>query len=590
MGSRIEDYALIGDGRTAALVSRSGSIDWLCLPRFDSEACCAALMGTGDHGYWQVRPTRKTRVDRRYDGDTLVLHTDFADESGSARLVDFMAVKQLNRVVIRRVIGLQGSMHLRCEIRLRFDYGLMPPLLKSQNNMLLAVSGPALVALYCPLTLTVDDNGCAYAEFELSARQVVDFVLVHGPSHEQPPACVDVGEALDATLRFWRDWAGGLQRPTEWRDAVARSLLTLKALTFHPTGAIVAAPTTSLPEVPAGTSNWDYRYCWLRDATFTQAALLNAGFHQEAVQWRDWMLRAIGPAPDKMRIMYRLDGDRRLYEQTVPWLSGYEGAVPVRVGNDAAAQHQVDVVGELLDALDLMACAGIPQPLNVVATERSLVEHLERTWHDKGHGLWESRGRPERYTYAAVMAWVGVDRFLRSAHRRREEDSSLLSRMEQLRSRIRQDIIDRCWNFARGHFVDRFGGEGLDASLLLLPLVNFLPADEPRMSATIDAVERELSQDGLVWRTPRSGETNEGAFIACTCWLADCRSMQGRQDEARRLLERVLSLRNDVGLLSEMYHPGLRRLMGNFPQALSHLALANTALGLSGPVLQRGGG
>jgi GH15 family glucan-1,4-alpha-glucosidase len=590
MTSRIEDYAIIGDGRTAALVSRSGSIDWLCLPRFDSEACCAALVGTTEHGYWQIRPVQDTRVERRYDGDTLVLHTDFAGESGRVRLVDFMAIGQQNPVLIRRVIGLEGNLHLRCEVRLRFDYGLMPPLLTSENNMLLAVSGPALLALCCPLALMVAEDDCAYVEFDVSARQVMDFVLIHCPSHERPPAGVNVSKALDATMIFWRDWMKGFQRRTESRDAVVRSLLTLKALTYHATGAMIAAPTTSLPEVPAGTSNWDYRYCWLRDATFTVSALLNAGFHQEAVDWRDWMLRAIGPEPDKVRIMYRLDGGRRLYEHPVPWLSGYQGATPVRVGNDAAAQRQVDVVGELLDALDLMASAGVPEPPEVVATQRRLVEHLEHTWHDKGHGLWESRASPERYTYSAVMAWAGVDRFIRGALRRHEQDRSLLNRMAELRDRIRRDIADRCWNYAREHFVDRFGGERLDASLLLLPLVNFLPANEPRMSATIDAVERELSQEGLVWRTPHGGNTDEGAFIACTCWLADCRAMQGRQDDARRLLDRVLSLRNDVGLLSEMYHPGLRRLMGNFPQALSHLALVNTALGLSGPVLQRGGG
>jgi GH15 family glucan-1,4-alpha-glucosidase len=590
MTSRVEDYAIIGDGRTAALVSCDGSIDWLCLPRFDSEACCAALVGTREHGYWQIRPVRNTRVERRYDGDTLVMHTDFVSESGRVRVADFMAVGQQNPVLIRRVIGLEGSLHMRCEVRLRFDYGLMPPLLKWSNDTLLAVSGPALVALHCPLALTVGEDDCAYVEFDVSARQVMDFVLVYCPSHARPPGRVNVSKALDATLTFWRDWIKSFQRRTEERDAVVRSLLTLKALSYHATGAMIAAPTTSLPEVPSGTSNWDYRYCWIRDATFTVSALLNAGFHQEAVQWRDWMLRAVGPAPDKMRIMYRLDGGRRLYEQPVPWLSGYQGATPVRVGNNAAAQRQVDVVGELLDALDLMASAGLPEPPDVVAAQRRLVQHLEDSWHDKGHGLWESRATPERYTYSAVMAWVGVDRFIRSAHRRHDQDSSLLNRMAELRDRIRHDIADQCWNHARQHFVDRFGGERLDASLLLLPLVNFLPPDEPRMSATIDAVERELSRDGLVWRMSHGGDADEGAFIACTCWLADCRAMQGRQDDARRLLDRVLSLRNDVGLLSEMYHPGLRRLIGNFPQALSHLALVNTALGLSGPVLQRGGG
>ena len=404
------------------------------------------------------------------------------------------------------------------------------------------------------------------------------------------PHATDPAEALGSTLSYWRAWAARFDRQTPWRDAVMRSLLTLKGLTYHPTGSLVAALTTSLPEMPGGTLNWDYRYCWLRDATFTVGAFLNAGYHEEATMWRDWMLRAIAADPEKIRIMYRLDGSRRLDEANLDWLSGYEGAVPVRLGNKAADQRQIDVVGELLDALALMERGGIDPNEEVVAAERDLARHLERTWQDPGHGLWESRDRPEHYTYSKVMAWVGVDRLLGRYDSRAGADEPTRDRLRTLRKRIHDEVMARAWNHEHGHFVDRYGGEHLDASLLLLPLVGFLPADDPRMAATIDAIERGLGNDGLVWRTPRGGATAQGAFIACSCWLADCRSMQGRREDAMAIFERVLTLRNDVGLLSEEYHPGLRRLMGNFPQALSHLALINTALGLSGPVLQRGGG
>jgi GH15 family glucan-1,4-alpha-glucosidase len=395
---------------------------------------------------------------------------------------------------------------------------------------------------------------------------------------------------LDNTLAFWRDWAGRFQRETPWRDAVMRSLLTLKALTYRPTGAMIAAPTTSLPEMPGGSLNWDYRYCWMRDATFTLSALLNAGYRDDAARWRDWMLRTLGGAAEHMRILYRVDGDRRTYEEEVPWLPGFAGAGPVLVGNDAAAQEQVDVIGELLDALDLIERAGVPSTPETAATECDLIARLKQTWQDKDHGLWESRGQLRHYTYSGAMCSVGVDCFIRGAARRGHPRGAELAQLCRLRDRIRAEVIERGWNHARGHFVGRYGGEHLDASLLLLPLVGFLPADDPRMAATIDAIERELGEDGLVWRVPRRGDPQQGAFIACGCWLADCRALQGRRAEAVVLLERVLALRNDVGLLAEAYHPGLRCLMGNFPQALSHIGVINTALGLSGPVLQRGGG
>jgi GH15 family glucan-1,4-alpha-glucosidase len=581
---------MIGDGRTAALVSRGGSVDWLCLPEFDSDACCAALLGTQQNGYWRVAPCGEADTRRRYQDDTLVLQTEFSHPAGAVRMTDFMAVGTEQPTLVRQLTGLHGTMRFRCDIALRFDFGLVSPRLNQQGDALLAVVGPDLVTLRAPALLQPSGAGTMAAEVDVTAGQTVTFVLSYGSSCSAPPARIDPERALAGTLAFWRDWAGRFRRDTPWRDAVVRSLLTLKALIYHPTGAMVAAPTTSLPEMPGGSLNWDYRYCWLRDATFTLSALLNAGYQEEAIRWRDWMLRAIAAEPDKMRIMYRVDGGRRMYEQTVEWLAGYEGAAPVRVGNDAAAQRQIDVVGELLDALDLIARAGVEHSPEALATERNLVDHLDRTWQDKGHGLWETRGRPERYTYSCVMAWAGVESFLRGAARRGCRDGQTLDRLRTLRTRIHAEITERSWNYPRGHLVDRYGGERLDASLLLLPLVGFLPAEEPRMSATIDAIERELSHDGLVWRRPRGEDVDQGAFIACSCWLADCRSLQGRRDEAVALLERVLALRNDVGLLAEAYHPGSRRLMGNFPQAISHLALVNTALGLSGPVLQRGGG
>lgn len=590
MASRIEDYAMIGDGRTAALVARDGSIDWLCLPRFDSDSIFASLLGTGQHGFWRLAPCRDSRSERRYSGDTLVLESDFIDGQDRVRLTDFLVMGTENPTLVRRVTGVAGSMRMRSEMLPRFDYGHVAPRLSRQSDAVVAIAGADMVALRSDVALTYVAGGAVSAEFDIAAGQTVNFIMTHGVSYGPLPQAADPAEAQQTTLTFWQDWSRHFTWKTPWRDAVMRSLLTLKGMSHHPTGSIVAAPTTSLPEMPDGPLNWDYRYCWLRDASFTLAALLNAGYHGEATAWRDWMLRAIAASPEEMRIMYRLDGGRHMNEWTVDWLPGYGGAGPVRIGNSAADQNQIDVVGELLDGLELMERAGIKATPEARSAERELIGHLQKTWQNKGHGLWESRGRPEHYTYSKAMAWVGVDRFIRNHEKRHDADATLLDSLKALRRQIHDEITERSWNHRRGHFVDRYGGEHLDASLLLLPLVNFLPADDQRMAATIDAIERELSDDGLVWRKPHGGDTDQGAFIACSCWLADCRSMQGNRQAAVALLERVLSLRNDVGLLSEEYHPGLRRLMGNFPQGLSHVALVNTALGLSGPVLQRGGG
>ena len=589
MASPIEDYAMIGDGRTAALVSRYGSIDWLCLPRFDSDACCAALLGSEDNGFWQIAPCADSAIVRRYRPDTLILETDFATASGAVRLTDCMPTTPGHPVVIRHVAGLRGTTRIRTELALRFDFGLLPPRIIQRDGALIAIVGPDLVILHSSVALRPTNRQTMAAEFDIAVGQVASFVLSYGSSHRPPPPPIDAVQALADTEKFWHDWAGQFRRDTKYRDAIMRSLLTLKALIHEPTGAMVAAATTSLPEASGGTLNWDYRYCWLRDASFTITALLNAGYRGEAMRWRDWLLRTIGCAPDKMRIMYRVDGGRHIHERQVPWLGGYNGAIPVRVGNDAATQRQTDVVGELLDALDLMTRGGVEPTSEALDVECELVTHLERVWRDGGHGLWENRDEPERYTYGRVMSWVGVDRFLRGAAAR-TCDAAMIGRLRGLRRQIRADILAHAWNSTRGHFVHRFGGDQLDASLLLLPLVGFLPADDPRMSATIDAIECQLGEGGLIWRGARDNDAGAAAFIPCSCWFADCRALQGRRDEATTLLRRVLSLRNDVGLLSEMYHPGERRLLGNFPQALSHLAMVNTALGLSGPVLQRGGG
>ncbi|HET8995164.1 MAG TPA: glycoside hydrolase family 15 protein, partial [Acetobacteraceae bacterium] len=482
MPSRIEDYAMIGDGRTVALVSRTGALDWLCLPRFDSDPCCAALLGTEDNGRWCISPCGPASTRRGYVDDTLVLQTEFTSDAGSARLTDFMAMGTETPTVIRKLTGISGTMRMRCELSLRFDWGLMPPRIVRQDGALLAIVGPDLVALRAPVHLEQSEPGSMTAEFELPAGAEVNFVLTYGTSHYPPPKPVDAGKAEADTLGFWRGWAATFQSKTPWRDAVLRSLITLKGLIYHPCGGMVAAPTSSLPEMPGGTLNWDYRYSWLRDASFTLGALLNAGYRDEAACWRDWMLRAIAGSPEKMRILYRVDGGRRMDEQKIEWLKGYEGAGPVRVGNSAAAQRQIDVVGELLDALNLIARGGVKETPESLTAERELVEHLERTWQDKGHGLWESRGEPHRYTYSMAMAWVGVDRFLRNNARRGTMDTATLEHLRALRDQIHAEVVELGWNHARGHFVDRYGGERVDASLLLLPLVNFLPADDPRMA------------------------------------------------------------------------------------------------------------
>lgn len=588
MSRLIEDYGLIGDGETAALVARDGSVDWLCWPRFDSDACFAALLGTDEHGCWKLRPCGSAQVERRYRTDTLVLETDHHTEDGAVRVTDFMPIRDGASVLVRLVTGLRGTVRLRTTLNLRFDFGSLSPWFERHEDRVVARVGPDLVVLHAPVPLGGGDH-VIEAEFEVSEGEELPFVLMYGASVGPAPANIDVHAALAGTQTYWRDWIGRFERPTPWSDAVRRSLLTLKALIYRPTGGIVAAPTTSLPEAPAGGLNWDYRFSWLRDSTFTLSALLNAGFEQEAEAWRDWLLRAVAGDPDKMRIMYRIDGSRRLEEWTVPWLSGYRWAAPVRVGNAAAGQRQLDIYGEVLDTLHLAAKAGMERPAHGLEVEDVIVNHVAAVWREPDQGLWEARGEPRHYVYSKVMCWVALDRFVDGRSRMPDGDPKMLSQMASLRARMHAEICRDGYDAGLGIFVDYFGGQELDASLLLLPLVGFLPVEDERIARTIAAVERDLVEEGLVRRRKARGPEPEGTFLACSCWLADCQLMQGRREAARETFDRVLSVRNDLGLLAEEYNVPSRHLAGNFPQALSHLALVQTALHLSGPVLRRGG-
>ena len=592
MSSPIEDYALLGDGETAALLNRNGSIDWLCWPRFDDDACFAALLGNSENGHWTIAPAEPvTQRRRHYQTDTLVMETELETEAGAVRVIDFMPMRKGASSLVRIVVGVRGSVRMHCQIRLRFDYGALPPWSECHGADMVAKVGPDLVVLRAPVTLSVQAHVTS-ADFDVSAGDRHAFVLSYGASHEAPPAAVDAEAALAATQAFWRGWIGRFDdAKTDWPGTVRRSLITLKALIHAPTGGLIAAPTTSLPEAPGGKMNWDYRYCWLRDASFTLCALLNAGFHVEATEWRNWLLRAIAGSPERLRIMYRVDGSRHLSEWTVEALPGYRHARPVRIGNAASTQRQIDVFGEVLDALDLARRGGVAATDQEMAVERGIVGHLEKVWNTEGSGVWEARSELRQYTYSKVMAWVGLDRVIRHRGEDVSGDDAMFDRLRVLRQTIHDEVCQEGWNEGLGTFTQHYGGQAIDASLLLLPLVGFLPADDPRMAATIETIQRELSEGGLIRRTKAKAEPpNEGAFLACSCWMADCLNMQGRKDEARDQFERVLAVANDLGLLAEEYNVPGKHLAGNFPQALTHLAIINTALGLCGPTLQRGGG
>jgi GH15 family glucan-1,4-alpha-glucosidase len=594
----IEDYALIGDCVTAALVSRNGAIDWLCWPRFDSAACFAALLGTPDNGTWRIAPADPdAHVSRRYGDGSLVLETLFTTATGEAMLTDFMPIGEVatSSSVIRIVSGVRGSVDMRMALALRFDYGAAVPWVTHlpEGGGIVAIAGPDMVVLRTPVPLDGADL-TTVARFRVHEGQSLAFVLSHAASHLPPPAPLDAAACLAKTAAFWTEWSGRCTYRGPYEAAVRRSLITLKALTYAPTGGIVAAPTTSLPEQLGGTRNWDYRFCWLRDATLTLMAFMYSGYYEEAQAWRDWLLRSVAGSPDKIQIMYGIAGERLLREWEADWLPGYQGARPVRIGNAAHDQLQLDVFGEVMDAFHQARAGGLSAGPASWELQRHLVNHLERIWQHPDEGIWETRGGRQAFTFSRVMAWVAVDRAIRSA-----EDFGLpgpLDRWRALREEMHATICRDGFDPARNSFMQSFGSPDLDASCLMIPLVGFLPADDPRILGTVAAIERDLMAGGFVLRYDTSGSADglppgEGVFLACSFWLADNYVLQGRMRDARELFNRLLSLRNDVGLLAEEYDPAARRQVGNFPQAFSHLALIGTALALArgeaGPVEAR---
>jgi GH15 family glucan-1,4-alpha-glucosidase len=586
MASRIEDYAMLGDCETSALVARDGSVDWLCWPRFDSGACFAALLGEPKNGRWLIAPVKPVGdAVRRYRENTLILETEIETEDGAATLIEFMPPRRTASDLVRIVVGKRGTVAMRTELIIRFDYGsLVPWVTTREDGTLTAIAGPDMVVLRTPVPLRGEDRKTV-GEFTVSAGEMVPFVLTYGPSHLEPPAAIDPIAALADTEAFW----------TEWSAAVMRSLITLKALTYQPTGGIVAAPTTSLPEQLGGPRNWDYRYCWLRDSTFTLLALMNSGYYEEAKDWRAWLLRAVAGDPSQIQIMYGIGGERRLTEWEIPWLDGYEGAKPVRIGNAASEQIQLDIYGEVMDAMHQARMGNIAADGSGLALQLAALKHFETIWQQPDYGIWEVRGGARHFTYSKVMAWVAFDRAVKTLEELDHEGP--LEEWRAVRAKIHDEVCREGFDNDIGAFMQSYGSKELDASVLLIPLVGFLPADDPRIRSTVEAIERNLMQDGFVMRYDTAAHRDglpgsEGAFLACSFWLADNYVLLGRLDDAPRLLRRQLELRNDVGLLSEEYDPRAQRLVGNFPQALSHIALINTASNLSRtskPAEQRSG-
>ena len=581
MSTPLEDYALIGDCETAALVSRAGSIDWLCWPRFDSGACFAALLGTPEHGRWLVAPVDPAaRVSRRYRPDTLILETTIETAGGAATVIDFMPPRGKNSDIVRLVRGDRGRVAMRTELVLRFDYGrTIPWVSRLPDGTFRAIAGPDMVVMHTPVPLH-GEGLKTVGTFEVEEGTSTPLVLTHGYSHLPPPDPIDVEASLAATEAFWTEWTARNQSRGEWSEAVTRSLITLKALTYAPTGGIVAAPTTSLPEKIGGTRNWDYRFCWLRDATLTLLALMNAGHYEEAQAWRDWLLRAGAGSPWQLQILYGLAGERRVLEYEIPWLPGYEGSTPVRIGNAAHEQLQLDVFGEVIDALHQARRGGLQTRDADWAFEVAILKHLEDIWEQPDEGIWETRGGRRHFTYSKIMAWVAFDRGIRAIEDMHFEGP--LERWRDIRRRIHDQVCSCGFDKDLGSFVRSYGSKDLDASLLLLPITGFLPPEDARVRSTVDAIQRRLFVDGFVLRydTQTSDDglpPGEGAFLLCSFWLADALLLCGRVDEARELFERLLTLRNDVGLIAEEYDTGAKRLVGNFPQAFSHIGLVNTA-------------
>ncbi|HEX6636608.1 MAG TPA: glycoside hydrolase family 15 protein [Steroidobacteraceae bacterium] len=587
---RIEDYAAIGDGETIALISRDASIDWLCWPRFDSAACFAALLGNEDHGHWSLAPTEEAQASRRYRGDTLILETTFSTSSGEVLITDFMPPRGEASELVRMVRGVRGKVPMNMHLTVRFDYGAIVPWVtqsradpgSGKDNELSAIAGPDRVTLRTRAPLRGQDS-CTVSDFTVSAGETLVFVLTYSRSHLAPPAPIDVDEALRGTDSWWREWGAACTFQGKWREAVIRSLITLKALIYHPTGGIVAAATTSLPEELGGARNWDYRYCWLRDATFTLLALMDAGYIEEAGRWRDWLVRALAGAPSQAQIMYGVAGERRLTEWEVDWLPGFAGSKPVRIGNAAYLQTQIDIYGEVADAMHHARRGGLAPGEAAWAVQRALTEHVEKIWSEKDEGIWEVRGPKRHFTHSKIMAWVAVDRAITAAERFKLQGP--VDRWRELRRRIHDDVCTRGYNSKLGAFTQSYGSTALDASLLMMALVGFLPPADPRVRGTVDAIGRELMEDGFILRY-RPAHTNdgmpgaEGAFLACSFWYADNLALLGRRAEAEEMFERLLACRNDVGLLAEEYDPRARRQLGNFPQAFSHVALVSTAYNL----------
>jgi GH15 family glucan-1,4-alpha-glucosidase len=594
MPSRIEDYALIGDCETAALVSRQGSIDWLCWPRFDSHPCFAALLGTPEHGRWLIAAQDpNAKIERRYRTNTLILETRLETAEGAVKLIDFMPKREGPSSIVRIVVGERGRVAMKSELLLRFAFGrIVPWVTKLEDGTLRAIAGPDMVVLRTPVGLR-GENMTTVSEFVVEAGDTITFVMTYAQSNGPPPEAINPHTALSETEAFWRDWAAKCTTAGVWTELVIRSLITLKALTYGPTGGIAAAPTTSLPERIGGPRNWDYRYCWLRDATLTLLALMHAGYYDEAHAWREWLLRAVAGSPEQVQIMYGLSGERFLNEWNVPWLPGYEGSKPVRVGNAAHSQRQIDVFGEIMDTMHQGRRGGLTGGDWAWSLQLELVKRVANVWRKPDAGLWESRGQRQHFTYSKVMAWVAIDRAIRSA-----EEFSLEGPLEDwraLRDTIHEDVCARGYNEQKGSFVQAYGSDQLDASLLLLPCVGFLPIDDERIERTVAAIEDELWVDGFVRRyDTRESEdglpAGEGVFLACSFWLVDVYLLQGRRREAEALFKRLVGLCNDVGLISEEYDPAQGRMLGNFPQAFTHVALVSTAFNLtsaSKPVDQR---
>ncbi|MFJ4921410.1 glycoside hydrolase family 15 protein [Streptomyces sp. NPDC088725] len=593
VAGRIEDYALIGDMQTAALVCRDGTVDWLCLPRFDSHAVFAALLGTDENGFWRLgpaysagsEPPQATR--RRYVGDSLILESEWDTPRGTVRVTDFMPPRDGAPQVIRIVEGVSGRVPMRSALRMRFSYGRVTPWVHKVDNRTVAVAGPDSVWLDTEAE-TYGKDLTTYSDFTVAPGDRIAFTISWQPSHRQPPALPDPEGSLEATSDFWREWVEHCTYHGPYREAVVRSLITLKALTYAPTGGIIAAPTTSLPEEIGGVRNWDYRYTWLRDAAITLSSLLRTGYRDEARAWREWLLRAVAGDPENLQIMYGIAGERELGEAELDWLPGYENSGPVRVGNGAAHQLQLDVYGEVTEALHLAHMTGLARNDYASVLQLKLIQYLEDHWDQPDEGIWEVRGPRRHFVHSKVMAWVAVDRTIKLIES--GDADGPLERWRELRDDIHRDVCEKGYDKERNTFTQSYGSQELDASLLLIPQMGFLPPDDKRVIGTIEAIQRELStEDGFVMRYPTGGGEDgpdglaghEGAFLACSFWLADDLAMIGRVDEARKLFEKLLSLRNDLGLLSEEWDSGAQRQVGNFPQAFSHVPLIDTALRLT---------